>query len=306
MKKIVVTCILVAGVVFFVTKSPTHILENVKNFLAATFFVQSITTEDLKLKYDRSLVTGEKVKILIIPGHEPDFGGTEFGDLKERDMNLVLSEELSEYFKRNPRYEVMVTRDSNGWNPELKKYFDTNWETIRSFTKSKKLEMKRLIENGQVVRVEDVYHNNALSDVATRLYGINKWSVEKEVDILIHVHFNDYPRARTDLPGIYRGFAIYVPEKQYSNSLATREIAQNLFSELKKSFAVSNLPIEDIGIVESQDLIAVGSGNTVDGVSVLIEYGYIYRRQFTNVFLRDDALSEMARLTYRGVQNFFE
>ena len=47
------------------------------------------TVADLRSRYDDARASGnKKVKILIVPGHEPIYGGAEFGALKERDMNV--------------------------------------------------------------------------------------------------------------------------------------------------------------------------------------------------------------------------
>lgn len=70
-------------------------------------------------------------------------------------------------------------------------------------------------------------------------------------------------------------------------------------------FPVSNLPSEDEGVVESQELIAIGSANTVDAASMLIEYGYIYEPQFRVESVRSMAVKELAFQTYLGLSDFF-
>ena len=70
-------------------------------------------------------------------------------------------------------------------------------------------------------------------------------------------------------------------------------------------FPVSNLPVEDQGIVEDQELIAIGSYNTVDAASMLIEYGYIYEPQFRAPAVRAIVLKELAFQTYLGLADFF-
>jgi N-acetylmuramoyl-L-alanine amidase len=278
-----------------------------RDFLAATFFVPSVTAGDLKDTYIDAIETGERVKILLVPGHEPDYGGAQFGSAVERDMNVDLALELKELLESDRRFEVIMTRDKEAWNPDLQKYFDDNWEAIKDFTRLKKMEMRELVAEGRVRKVSSgVYHNMAINDVANRLFGINRWSRDIGADVMIHIHFNDHARARADRPGEHLGFSIYVPERQYSNASASKEIARHIFERLEESFAVSTLPKEDLGIVESQDLIAIGQANTLDAASILIEYGYIYRPAFATAASRADAISKMAELTHKGILDFFQ
>lgn len=306
-KKLALIVLLALVIFLSVAKLFPSVSEDARNFLAATFFIPSVTAGDLRDKYADALKTGKRIRILLVPGHEPNFGGTEFGNLKERDMNVDLSFRLKAYLESDRRFEVILTRDKDNWNPELEKYFNDNWEAIKGFTKFKKTEMNMLVALGKVEKVSSgVKHNRAPSNVAYRLFGINRWSRDIGIDVLIHIHFNDYPRIRTDLAGEHRGFAIYIPDKQYSNSVATKEIATNIFKKLEESFIVSDLPKEDLGIIESQDLIAVGNSNSLDAASILIEYGYIYRPSFALKASRESILDEMAKETYLGLEEFFK
>ncbi len=259
----------------------------------------------MKNKFALVPETRSQIRVLIVPGHEPDFGGAEYRDLLERELNLELALKLNKLLSMDGRFEVLLSRDENGWNKELVSYFANNWESIKSFAQEKKDEMQSLILDGRLTKVEGLYHNEAPSGVATRLYGINKWSGEKGVEILIHIHLNDHPRSNVNRPGKYWGFAIYVPEKQYSNSLATRHLAEYIHKSLSEEFDVSNYPKEAAGIIESPDLIAIGNANTLDGASVLMEYGYIYRPAFQDKQAREETFDKMARLTYLGLIDFF-
>ncbi|NDE68439.1 hypothetical protein EB052_02430, partial [bacterium] len=71
---------------------------------AAAFFAPGITVAQLQQKYEAVPATNHKVRILIVPGHEPNFGGTEYvvkGDtsasyvLREREMNVALTREIA-------------------------------------------------------------------------------------------------------------------------------------------------------------------------------------------------------------------
>ncbi len=249
----------------------------------------------------------DKVKILIVPGHEPDYGGAEYADLFERDMTVDLAMQLKSFLSENNRYEVYITRDKKDWTSTFSNYFKKNWNDIIEWTKSHVEEINRLSRIGEFHPViSKVIHNVAPRDIAYRLYGISKWSNENDVDIIIHVHFNDHPGHAKTLPGDYSGFAIYVPQDQYYNSTTTQTVAKSIFNRLKKYNPVSNFPGEKSGIVETQDLIAVGAYNSIDAASMLIEYGYIYEPQFNNKEIYDLAIKDLAFQTYLGLQDFFD
>lgn len=273
---------------------------------AAVFFTQSTTSTNLRTAFDNASSTKEKLNVLIVPGHEPNFGGAKFRDVLERDLNADLALYLAQYLVEDGHYEVTMTRGKDGWNPHLESYFSTNNEEIITFVRSQKMEMLRLVSEGKIISMSSsLPHNDAPQDVALRLYGINKWANENKVDIIIHVHFNDSSPRNEHIPGEYNGFTIYTPEHQYSNSQASMDIANHLFKRLSKMFPVSNLPGEESGIVEDQELIAVGSSNTVDAPSLLVEYGYIYEPQFRVPAVKTIVLKELAFQTYLGLTDFF-
>ncbi len=248
-----------------------------------------------------------KVKVLIVPGHEPSYGGAEYSTLFERNMVVDLSMELEKLIASNDRYQAFVTRDKKEWSPIFSNYFKTNWDEIIAWTKGHQEEMKKLERIGEFhPSVAPVIHNKAPKDVAYRLYGISKWSNENDVDIIIHVHFNDHPGHGKNSPGQYSGFAIYIPEGGYYNSTTTQAVAQSVFNRLQKYNPVSNFSGEKTGIVETQDLIAIGAYNSLNAPSMLIEYGYIYEQQFNNPELYDVAIKDLAFQTYLGLQDFFD
>ena len=277
-----------------------------ENNLASVFSHNSISVNELKEKYNAVPTSQSKIRIMIVPGHEPNFGGAEYGKIKERELTVELAKNLAKFFANNSHYEVIVARDDQMWNTDLQNYFDNHWDDIKTFFNERKSEMTHLVSNGSVTKINNgVPHVSAPPGVALRLYGINKWINENNVNIAIHIHFNDYPRKNSSTPGTYSGFAIYVPEKQYSNSITTKAIADSVFKRLAKYNAVSNYPKENDGVVEEQDLIAIGSYNTVDAPSMLIEYGYLYEPQFNDEQVRGSALQDLAFQTYLGVQDFF-
>jgi N-acetylmuramoyl-L-alanine amidase len=248
-----------------------------------------------------------KVRILVVPGHEPDYGGAEYRDLKERDMAVELAQDLKGFLDGNAHFQTFITRDSQGWTSLFNDYFKADWQDIIAWQKASALDMAHRISTGATSKpVRIVYHNRVPDDVAYRLYGINKWADENDIDITIHIHFNDDPTRPADGPGSHSGFAIYIPEHQYANSTTSKVVAQAIFKRLAKYNPVSDLNGEANGIVEEPDLIAVGAHDTSNGATMLIEYAYIYEPQFAEAGTRDLALKDLAYQTYLGLEDFFD
>ena len=293
---------------------------------ATTFFVQSITVSEILIDYQNAKIAGsstttssysskaaraarrkapsaEKVSILIVPGHEPGMGGTEFGGLYERDIAIDISDSLVDLLKQNPRYDVIVARTKTEWNPLLQSYFDTHAAEIAAFIESQKQQMAGYIATGRFTLESDqVSHPSA---AALKIYGINKWTSENNVAITLHLHVNDYGGRRSRRSGIYDGFVVYVPDHQYSNGEASKAIGMAIANRLSAYHATSTLSKEDVGVVEDRELIATGSNNTADGAALLIEYGYIYEPQFQKSRVREVAIADYAYATYLGLQDFF-
>lgn len=257
------------------------------------------SAEEIKIK--------EKVRILIVPGHEPNFGGAEFGNLKERDMTLELGQDLQKLLEQNPRYQVFTTRENEGWSLYLLTYFKNNWNEITKWTEASRDEFTRLVSVGSTTQTYSIVkHADALPDVALHLYGITKWANEHDIDITLHIHFNDYAGHKENKAGKYSGFSIYVPAQEYGNSTTTKIIVENIFKRLKELNKISNLPGETEGVINEPELIAIGANNTANSASVLIEYGYIYEPRFQNAKTRSAVLQNLAEQTYRGLEDFFE
>lgn len=283
-----------------------YVSRSLSQNLAGVFFVPSITVEDLLEKYKkRASVSSKKINILLVPGHEPDYGGTEYKNLKERDLVVLMAESLEKVFKKDSRFNVTVARDENNWHPALERYFDQEWQNIIEWRDQSRAEAVSLVESGELKEIEGVEHNDAPHEAAIRLYGINKWVNENNIDIVLHLHLNDVPRKNTSEPGDHTGFAIYIPEQQYSNAVASREIAEYLKRSLELVMPVSTLTAESLGIVEGQELIAIGRYNTVDAASLLIEYGYIYQPMFEDPYTQKFLLDRLAEATYIGIKDFF-
>lgn len=291
------------------TESVLNSISKAGEQIAAVILARNpVTVEQLKIDYAAAESRkGKKIRILVVPGHEPGFGGTEYGPLKERDLNVEVAENLIGYLRRNPRYEVFTTRDKSAWLPEFSSYFKADRDEIVAWQKNNKTEQKRLIEVGSFTPSTPViYHNTVDTETGIRLHGINKWANENNIDIAIHIHFNDWPHTRGDDADKYTGFAIYVPEPQFANSASAKALAGTVFKRLAKYNPISNLRGESSGIVEEQDLIAIGSYNSLDAASMLIEYSYIYEPQLADRELRGLFLKEVAYETYLGLLDFFD
>lgn len=301
----IIVIVAVAGVIR-ADISPLHAQATDPVFNApAAQLPPNITPEMLREKYVRAGQGGQKVKILIVPGHEPGYGGAEYNKLKERELTVDVAEYLAKFFAKNPRFEIMVARTNDAWEPRLGAYFKNEIESIQAFAKSHKEMMDIMVKEGSIVKYQGAYHAGAPPGVALRLYGINKWANENGVDLMLHIHFNDYPRKHWKDPGAYDGFTIYTPEKHYINAAASLPVAQSVYEKMSHFFSVSDLPTESAGVVEDQELIALGARNTANMASILIEYSYIYEPQMTQVAVRPTALKEYAWQTFVGVEKFF-
>jgi len=275
------------------------------------------TIADIKSNYNAGNTASnnpsqKKVRILLVPGHEPDYGGAEYvdatyGHMYERDMTVELAKDLEEYLGNNPHYETYITRDTQAWTPTFADYFKSQWDNIIAWQKANKQQFSAMVAAGSTTKpVASVEHNFAPGGVALRLFGITKWSNENDIDIEIHIHFNDYPGHGLHHPGDYSGIAIYVPAAQYKNGTTTRAIADTVFTRLEKYNPVSDLPGESVGVVDDPELIALGANDTADAASMLVEYGYIYEPQLVNTATRSQAIKDMAFQTYLGLQDFFD
>ncbi len=300
---------------------------------AAVFFVQSITVAQIQNDYQSvhvvvpvippnisatptatpavpavSMTTpSRKVRILIVPGHQPTTGGTEFGGIYERDVAVDIADALAALLSQNPHYDVMVARSKTAWNPVLQTYFDTNALEIDTFKQSLAAQMKNHLADGSILpETDQVYHDTASSEAAFQLYGINKWASDNRYDITLHLHINDDSEHRAGVAGKYSGFAVYVPNHQFSNAAASKAISESLAARLSAYHATSTLPKEDAGVVEDQELIAIGSNNSASDAALLIEYGYIYEPQFQDSSIRPVAVADYAYQTYLGLQDFFK
>ncbi|KKT18725.1 MAG: hypothetical protein UW07_C0026G0006 [Candidatus Nomurabacteria bacterium GW2011_GWF2_43_8] len=247
------------------------------------------------------------IKILLVPGHDNEVWGAQYGNIKEAAMNLAVATRIYNILKKDKRFEVHITRDSRGYTKKFADYFSGQGDDIASFIESAKKEMQKKIESGNFVEKPNPPHNRAGEDMVNRLYGFNKWANENGIDAVIHIHFNDYPRPYKWTIGKYKGFAIYIPDGQFVNSKESALLAANVLMELDKKYAISNYPPEVLGLVSDQKLIAVGANNTLSASvrSMLIEYAYVYEKKMRNYATRHQIYKNVAELTAAGIKNYF-
>ncbi len=251
--------------------------------------------------------TAKPIRILLVPGHDDEVWGAQFGKIKEADMNLVLATQIYNILKKDKRFKVYITRDSLGYTTEFADYFALHQAEIKDFKETAKEKNKDKLANGEFVATESVPHHGVSEDVSLKLYGISKWADENKIDAIIHIHFNDYPRPDPWTIGRYKGFVIYVPEKQLLNEKLSFPLAYSIYSELIKKYETSTYEKELGGIKFDQTLIALGAKQTLlpSVRSILIEYGYIYEKKFRDSVTRHKAYTTMAELTAKGIKSYF-
>ncbi|MFA6300894.1 MAG: N-acetylmuramoyl-L-alanine amidase [Candidatus Paceibacterota bacterium] len=249
--------------------------------------------------------TAAPVKILLVPGHDDEIWGAQYGNIKEANMNLALATQIYNLFKNDKRFEVHITRDESGYTKEFADYFSLHRDEILAFKEEAKKNTQNKIDSGDFIAKDGVPHNAVAEDTAVVLYGINKWADENRVDAIIHVHFNDVPRSNIWTVGKYKGFVIYVPDAQLANSRESGLLGAMIHNELSKKYITSTYEKEKGGLVMDQKLIAMGANGTLLPTvrSVLVEYGYIYR--FGNNTMRHKAYNTMANFTFAGIKNYF-
>lgn len=279
------------------------VYSRVNEMLSSVFFADSTSTDYLKNKYN---VFNQKIKVLIVPGHDDSSFGAAFGKMKEADLTLSLGKDLAEYLGKDSRFQVVLARNDAGYEPAISNYIAQNSGEIEKFISDKKKTMTNLVVAGGVQEVSGVPHVSVPFQTAVNLYGVNKWANDNGMDLVIHIHFNDYPRKKVRLPGEYTGVSIYVPDSQYSNSKPSHDVAASILEELNKFYPTSNMPKEKAGVVSDQKLIAIGAYNTLDSAGLLAEYGYIYEPQVTNAEIREKVFNDMALQTYLGIVKFFD
>ncbi|MFA6340869.1 MAG: N-acetylmuramoyl-L-alanine amidase [Candidatus Paceibacterota bacterium] len=245
----------------------------------------------------------KKIKLLIVPGHEPDAGGALYGNIKERDLDLALSLMLKDKLASHDDVEVTLARNENGWNKDLEEYVLNNETEIMDWVALMKEKMFAKVDAGEMKIIDpDMKHNEATSNAVLFLYGTNKWIEEKDIDMVLHVHFNNNPKYKGK-PN-YRGYCMYIPEHQYGNFASSRIFASYLNEEMFKIEKKSDMPQERDIIIEDQELIATGNYDTLKIPSVALEYAYIYEPVMTSSSTRNAFMEKAASSTAEAIRRY--
>jgi hypothetical protein len=252
--------------------------------------------------------SGEKIKILVIPGHDQKYSGAYWNGRSEQDLNLQLANQIRDELRKDPQLEVVVTRDERGYIPEIQNYFENNQTSIERFIESHKKATNDSVESGDISLTRQVPHHDAAPTVAYQLYAVNKWAAEHDFDIILNIHFNDDTGHTPKTAGKYAGFVVYVPDEHLPNHDDAVIIGEAIGARMKQTFPVSTMPLEaakedENGVIPDFHLIALGSNNTLKIPSVLVEYSYIYEPQIDSK-LFDLTSRVMARATTRGVYDY--
>lgn len=294
---------LLVFVVVVIFSSSSLSAADINRALAALFISSGIKEKELKKDYQN-----KTVNMLIAAGHDDAESGGYYNGLWEADLNLELSEKLFQLFSADPHFRVSRTRTAAGYTADFVRLFDYSdgRVAIDDFRSSVQTAAAKERLRGGIARSTVLAHHPFASpESSLKLYGINKWANEHDIDLVLHVHFNDYPSRPKNAPGTYSGFSVYIPDAQLPNAASSRAIAENVFRSLSRFFAPSNFPSECCGVLEDQDLVAVGAQGSLQSAALLIEYGYIYEPQFYHSSVRTSAMSELAFQTYHGVKRYF-
>lgn len=298
---------------------PTICILSALFFLASAMYLKADTTfQNINIKPEQEEIK-PKTKILLVPGHDFEHVGAFAGKIKESELTLKTATFLKVLLEKDSDFEVYVTREKldkenlgnensigknsqenkNDYTNAFQKYFIENREVVLQYRDFHKKETEKRGEEDRIDIIDHVEHNNTSEEMSYKLYAINKWVEDNKIDIVIHIHFNDYPNRKKPV-GKYEGFSIYVPHESLKNGKVSQEFSKFIGDSLEIIFDYSNLPVESLGIIPTDDLIAVGANNTISAASILIEYGYIYENKFQD----DEILKKTAEQTYLGIKKY--
>ncbi len=283
---------------------PVHILFAIIVFVAIFYSNSAYSPEIQNQTFAQSQIVAKKIKIVVVAGHDNSTWGAKFMGVKEVELNRILADYLYDFLKNDPLFEPTKNQENGDYIPELAQYFKDNEAKIVAYRKERRETFDKK-EIGLDINEDEMIHNEVTEDVANNLYGTSMWAEEKYFDVMIHIHFNDYPGRPKDKAGKYRGFVVYSPSKYLKNGEKSIPLARAIYDELAKFQPKSNLPVEKDGLIESNELIALGARNSLSVPSVLIEYAYIAEPRLQGVG-REAVIKDMAYQTYVGIKGFYE
>lgn len=294
------TGIIVFAVTFFgilFSNSSLPFFSSARTQLASLFFADDLTENELAAKY-----AARQLTVLIVPGHDNIDGGTRYKGIPEAVYTAKIGQYLYDYLSKDSNIRAILVRNENGYTKEFADYFSREKPEIWNFITQSRGRFKDLSSSGIVETAPPpVQHIRASTRTTTILYGVNKWANERGVDVVLHIHLNDYSQ-RKSWEQRYDGYSIYVPDAAFPNYAPSRKIAESLARTFSRFWPESNMRLEKDTIIEDPDLIALGSYGTLRAASVLLEYGYIYEPKFRTEIL----LKEAAFRTYQGLLAYFK
>ncbi len=282
-------------------------------FLIAIFLIpQFVSAGSVAVPTQNDLIaryaSGGTIKVLIVPGHSDLYPGAIFGKIREADMTRVLAQRLADNLARDPHFVPTVLRTEEGYIKEFLDYYLTKTEEVDDFMNSHIRSTHRQIKKGEIVVSTQAPHNKVSDDITNKLYSINKWAGERGYDMVINLHFNDnWPRSQS-ARGPYSGFSVYVPETGLVNAESGQALGRYIAKRLDENLDLSNQPVEiretdDTGVIEDFGLIAIGSYNTLEIPSVVIENSYIYESWLSPKFFQFSS-GLLAEILGNGIRDY--
>lgn len=62
------------------------------------------------------------MRILVVPGHDNEYWGTEFEGVREADLNVELAEYLTNYLRQESLFQVYLLRNRQGYDEDYLAY----------------------------------------------------------------------------------------------------------------------------------------------------------------------------------------
>src|SRR3989344_2475822 len=206
--------------------------------LASLFFANDLTVADISAKYQRKQLT-----VLIVPGHDAIDGGASYKGVYEAEYTAKIGQYLYEYLENDPNIDAILVRNKNGYTKEFADYFSREEGEIRAFTSRAVGYFNSLKETNQVEKPAAPFtHVRANTRVTKILYGLNRWANDHDVDIVLHIHLNDYPRKSGEVR--YEGYSLYIPDASLPNHTPSKAIAEALSGTFSRFWTKSNLRLE--------------------------------------------------------------
>lgn len=280
------------------------------NAAASALFPERVSAAEVKGAYRAAPVSGKRLAIMIVPGHDNRIPGAVYRNLREADLVLSIGTRLAALLSGDPRFQVILARSDSGYNQTIQGFLDSNSARIQDFIKANHAVMAASLRDGAIEPSAGPAHQTAPDEVVSRLYGFNLFANDNRIPLVVHLHLDDYASHPRGEPGEFSGFSVYVPDSQYGNADLGRALGQSIARALAALYPESNQPAEQRameangGVVPDQELIALGANNTLNGGGVLVEYAYIYEPELSDPAIRALTLDEFAYETYRGIEAF--